>query len=131
MANMEYVAATNEFKVTDAKRYNEIMQMLSGAEYPIESITKTNDDGTVTCAFGSHSAINCESDDNDDITDMSPFVKELQKILAPDSVFIYKLIYSEKLRDIGAEAIVATKHKSKYIYLDKIILDIEHTFMDD
>lgn len=101
MANWYGTTRTNYFKVNDEERYQALFNRLTGEE-PVEDFTKESD-GETWHAFGSYSDIMFTKEQKDkcedeDLEDFDVLLKEISKLLTPDSVFVITCVGNEKLR---------------------------------
>ena len=96
MANWYGATRTNYFKVNDEERYQALFNRLTGEE-PVENFTRESN-GEVWHAFGSYSDISLLREDKEGFEDFDTLLKEMSRLLTPDSVFVITCIGNEKLR---------------------------------
>ena len=100
MANWYGTTRTNYFKVTDEERYQALFNRLTGEE-PIEDFT-TENNGEIWHGFGAYCDISLlkesAEDNEEDLEDYDTLLKEISKLLTPDSVFVITCVGNEKLR---------------------------------
>lgn len=109
MANYTCTQSTNYFRVTDEKRFRELMSCLV-AEDEIHVLSRISEDGTVFHRFGSYSNIECLPDGDEDADySIDWFLKEIQKILPEKEAFMLFEVGNEKLRYVYGSALVVTR----------------------
>lgn len=119
MANYECTVRTNYFRVTDEKRYEELLNGLC-AEDNIHDFTKVKD-GVLYHGFGSYGSI--DYIDKNEEYNFDEFLEELLKILPEDEAFMYFESGHEKLRYIVGSVIIATKNKIVYENLENLAMN--------
>ncbi len=120
MANYYGVARTNYFKVTDEKKYEELVNNLL-AEDAIHDFSCTID-GELQHGFGSYSPITYCADDEEVLYDLEVFLTELQKILPDGEAFIYQETGYEKLRYVTGFAYIVTNKTIEWVSLEDSIM---------
>lgn len=120
MANYYGVAKTNYFKVTDEKKYEELVNNLL-AEDEIHDFSCIID-GELKHGFGSYSAITYCADDEELLYDLEVFLTELQKILPDGEAFIYQETGYEKLRYVTGFAYIVTNKTIEWVSLENSIM---------
>ena len=129
MANYISSTKTNDFRVTDLDKFNELMNRCS-SEDELEVWKTTQEDGSIKVGFGVYGTFdglmnNGLNEDDDDYEEYDPdvahdlFVAELQKLIAPDDACIIINTGWEKLRYVGGNALVITNKETYNINLHR------------
>ena len=117
MANYCCSARTNYFRVTDEKRYLELLNTLASDEGEVFAFDEKSEDGTPTHAFGAYGVIYCYHDGNEE-DDFDWFISELQKILPDDEAFIFFEAGHEKLNYVNGYTTIVTRSNIENISLE-------------
>lgn len=115
MANYTCAQRTNYFKVTDEKKYAELMSKVRGNEDSIHLLDKTTEDGTLLHAFCCDSSMSYYPDNEDgteadDPAEWEEFSEELSKLLPEGEAVIVLEVGKEKLRYLSGYAEIITKN---------------------
>ena len=135
MANYYCASRTNYFRVTDEKRYKELMSHLCAED--LHDFTETRD-GVTYHGFGSYGSIYYSADDDnenefpcDQENDMDYFFDELAKILPENEAFILLEGGHEKLRYVSGWALVVTRKGHRYISLENAAMAAARELLND
>lgn len=134
MANYYGKVRTNYFRVTDKDIFYKLIGNLVSDD-SVEVWDKTIN-GETYFVFGSYSDINykvyeLDSEYEDDYEyDMNVFYNEMQKIIHPDDALIITEIGNEKLRYLGATAIVITSKGCELVSLQNCALSVARELLN-
>lgn len=121
MANYEGTTRTNYFRVTDEKRYKELIQNFACDTDDVYHHTKKKN-GETFHMFGAYGTIEYVSDENELCSLSDIFYPELQKILLEGEAFILQEVGHEKLCYVNGYANIVTKDTVKYVDLSMVIM---------
>lgn len=133
MANCYGNTRTNYFKVTDEKKFEQIINSVACCEDTLEVWSKTVD-GTKEYAFGTNDSIqgiceceHCEAVEKNEVKydadlceglySYDKMCELLQSVVHPEDAIIIVETAHEKLRYVGASSTVITSKEIKYIDL--------------
>ena len=118
MANYYGKTRTNYFKVNDPEAFKELLEKCAGTEDPLKVWAK-EEDGFY--AFGCESevaGIDINKDPDDPEYDYDAFLEALQKCVLPGDAVIITSVGWEKLRYLGADAVIITAKDIEYMSLE-------------
>lgn len=116
MANVESTTRTNLFHVTDEERYQELFGGIIGED--VYDLSKALPDGTLIHGFGAYNGVDYQENEEAEY-DFDTFLKELQKILPDNEVFVYITAGNEKLRSVFGAACVVTNREIRWMNLEQ------------